>query len=81
MRNLLKALAVASTEHCERRRSGPEYRHSLDLGCGMANAASDGLGLARILGRDDDCGQTAEGRHGGFAARVRLGGIETGSIA
>src|SRR5437763_10807646 len=71
-----QALAVAAAEHGERGGGGAEYRHAFDLRRGMADAASDGLGFVRVLGRDDDRREPPERGHGGLAACLGLGGVE-----
>ena len=64
-----QALAVAAAEHGQRRRGGTEHGHALDLGRGMADAPSDGVGFLGILGGNDDRREPAERRHRRFAAR------------
>ena len=47
----------------------------------MADAARDGFGFGRILGRDDDRREPPERRHRRFAPGLGLGGVEAGRIA
>jgi primosomal protein N' (replication factor Y) len=47
----------------------------------MADAARNGVGFADLLGGDDDGGETAERRHGGFPAGLSLGGVKARCVA
>ena len=76
-----QALAVKPAEHRERGGGRAKHRHSFNVRRGMADAASDGFGLARVLRRDDDCGETAERRHRSLAPRLRFRGVEASGVA
>ena len=48
---------------------------------GIADAPGYGFGFGRVLGRNDDRCEPAERRHGRFAPRLGLGGVEAGCVA